>query len=146
MPRAAPRLSTRPAPRRSAEAGLLPMINVVFLLLIFFLIAARLTPQEAFPVTLPDAAATGVEAGGRFALLVGPEGEVAFGATVGRGAALAALRTAREAWCAGADCTQDAPDLTIRADAMAPATALPPLLRELGDMGFAAPTLAVVPR
>jgi len=136
----------RPPPRRSAEAGLLPMINVVFLLLIFFLIAARLTPPEAFSVTLPDATSSGTLAEGRFTLLVGPSGDIAFGATVGREAALAALVAERDLWCGSADCAGTPPDLLIRADAMAPAMALPALLRDLGALGFGSVSLAVVPQ
>ena len=146
MPRPALRPLTRPAPRRSAEAGLLPMINVVFLLLIFFLIAARLTPPEAFPVSLPDAAASGTMAEGRFTLLLGPRGDIAFGATVGREAALAELVAERDIWCGRADCTSMPPDLLIRADAMAPASVLPALLRDLGALGFGTASLAVVPQ
>jgi biopolymer transport protein ExbD len=122
------------------------MINVVFLLLIFFLIAARLTPPEAFPVTLPDAAATGMAADGRFTLLLGPEGTLAYGAVEGEGPALAALTADRSAWCARTNCGQSPPELVIRADVMAPATALPPVMRALGDMGFGAISLAVVPQ
>lgn len=150
MPRAPlrhrPALLSRPAPRRGAEAGLLPMINVVFLLLIFFLIAARLTPPEAFSVTLPDAAATGATADGRFSLLLGPDGALAYGAIDGEGSALAALQADRTAWCTITDCDQKPPQLVIRADAMAPATALPALMRDLGQMGFSAISLAVVPQ
>ncbi|MCF8486150.1 MAG: biopolymer transporter ExbD [Rhodobacteraceae bacterium] len=136
----------RPTPRRSAEAGLLPMINVVFLLLIFFLIAARLTPPEAFPVTLPDAAQTGLAEDGRFTLLLGAEGEVGYGATTGQAQALADLLSDRAAWCSATDCTSAPPALLIRADSMAPATALPGLMRAIEGMGFAAISLAVVPK
>ncbi len=37
-------------PRRGGD-NLLPMINVVFLLLIFFLISAEMTPPEPFEVS-----------------------------------------------------------------------------------------------
>lgn len=136
----------RPTPRRSAEAGLLPMINVVFLLLIFFLIAARLTPPEAFPVTLPDAAQTGLAEDGRFTLLLGAEGQVGYGATTGQVQALADLLSDRAAWCSATDCTSAPPALLIRADSMAPATALPGLMRAIEGMGFADISLAVVPK
>lgn len=135
----------RPTPRRSAEAGLLPMINVVFLLLIFFLIAARLTPPEAFPVSLPDAATTGMAEDGRFTLLLGPKGEIGYGATMGEAQALADLRSDRTEWCATTDCATTPPPLLIRADAMAPANALPGLMRVVEGMGFAPISLAVVP-
>ncbi len=122
------------------------MINVVFLLLIFFLIAARLTPPEAFPVTLPDAAATGAMAEGRFTLLLGPEAEVAFGNNRGQSIVLAALKAELDVWCDTVDCARMPPELVIRADAFAPATALPKLMRDLNGLGFGTISLAVVPR
>ncbi|MBL4543543.1 MAG: biopolymer transporter ExbD, partial [Rhodobacteraceae bacterium] len=45
-----------PRPTRPREP-VVPMINVVFLLLIFFLMAAVIAPPEPFGVTLPRAAA-----------------------------------------------------------------------------------------
>ena len=150
-----PTLLSRPAPRRSAEAGLLPMINVVFLLLIFFLIAARLTPPEAFPVTLPDATASGTSdngaaAEGRFTLQLGADGAVAYRTTQGLGpqigVVLAALRSDHAAWCSTLNCGSTPPDLLIRADARAPARALPALMRAVAEMGFGTVSLAVVPR
>ena len=70
----------------------------------------------------------------------------AFGATVGREAALAELVAERDIWCGRADCTSMPPDLLIRADAMAPASVLPALLRDLGALGFGTASLAVVPQ
>ncbi|MCP9484087.1 biopolymer transporter ExbD [Shimia sp. CNT1-13L.2] len=40
--------------KRSSTEAVLPMINVVFLLLIFFLMTTRIAPQAPFPVTPPD--------------------------------------------------------------------------------------------
>ncbi|AGY92115.1 hypothetical protein SPICUR_05710 [Spiribacter curvatus] len=40
-------------PRSDSETGLLPLINVVFLLLAFFLITAQLTQTAPFPVAPP---------------------------------------------------------------------------------------------
>ncbi len=39
----------RDPPRRKPEENLLPMINVIFLLLVFFLMAARLTAPNPLP-------------------------------------------------------------------------------------------------
>lgn len=132
------------APRRkaNAEAGLLPMINVVFLLLVFFLIVARLTPPEAFAVTPPKAA--GTEIAGDVILMMAADGDLAFGAVRGRDAVLAALARARRD--AGASDAAAAPGLTLRADAAAPAAALGALLPDLAAMGFRQINLATVPR
>lgn len=43
-----------PKPRRMAEP-FVPMINVVFLLLIFFLMTAQIAPPEPFDLTPPEA-------------------------------------------------------------------------------------------
>ncbi len=120
------------------------MINVVFLLLIFFLIAARLTPPEAFAVTPPRA--PGTEAVGDFTLLMAPDGALAFGALRGRTAALTALSAARDVVCRNRDCDAQPPSLTLRADAAAPAKALAALLPDLSAMGFARIDLATVPQ
>lgn len=42
-------------PRRALPESIVPMINVVFLLLIFFLMSARLAPPPALDVDLPQA-------------------------------------------------------------------------------------------
>ena len=135
------RALTKPRRKASPEAGLLPMINVVFLLLIFLLISARLTPPEAISVTPP--VAEGTPAPGDFTVLMGSDGDLAFGRVTGHDAALAALAAAYAAWCNGAAC--DAA-LTLRADALAPAASLAALLPEVARIGFARIDLATVPK
>ena len=49
-------------PARSGGAGLLPMINVVFLLLVFLLVAARLEVPDADAPEPPVIAPEGIEA------------------------------------------------------------------------------------
>ena len=63
-------------PRRGGD-NLLPMINVVFLLLIFFLISAEMTPPEPFEVSSPEAHLT-EEANGSFTLYTDAQGRLAF--------------------------------------------------------------------
>ena len=43
-------------PRRPRGESIIPMINVVFLLLIFFLLTAQIAPSTPFPLTPPDSA------------------------------------------------------------------------------------------
>lgn len=132
-------------PRPRAEASLLPMINVVFLLLIFFLIAARMTPPEPFAVTPPDATAeTAAEAEGLFTLYLGPDGVPGYRDAVGE-AALPALGAARDDHCAATDCEAVPPRLTLRADTAAPAAGLAALLPALGRLGFVDVELTVRP-
>lgn len=44
-----------PRRRNSNRENIVPMINVVFLLLIFFLMTAQIAPPEPFALTPPDA-------------------------------------------------------------------------------------------
>ena len=120
----------RDPPRRAPAENLLPMINVVFLLLIFFLIAAELAPPTPFAITPPEATAAEAEPGRDLVLWLGPEGEMAFGEARGD-AALAALAQAR------ATCTADCGRLTLRADAAVGAEDLAKLMPQLAALGFA---------
>jgi biopolymer transport protein ExbD len=124
-----------PPPRRTAQDSLLPMINVVFLLLVFFLISARMTPPEPFAVTPPQARAQ-EEAQGLFTLHIAADGLAGYREVLGE-AALDALAAARDAQCAAVDCAADPPRLLLRADAALPGQALARLLPRLAGMGFA---------
>jgi len=123
-----------PPQRRPGQETLLPMINVVFLLLIFFLIAARMTPPEPFAVT-PPSAEYAAEATGDFTLYLGANGQLGYRDALD-GAALPALVAAQQAYCAEADCDTAPPRLTLRADARLPATQLAALLPKLAELGF----------
>ncbi|KPP93140.1 MAG: outer membrane transport energization protein ExbD [Rhodobacteraceae bacterium HLUCCA08] len=119
-------------PRRRARAdSIVPMINVVFLLLIFFLMTARIAPTAPFPVTPPEAQATGAAAGADI-LHVAADGTPAYGAATGADA-LAAL----------ADRTAPGP-LLIRADAGLPMAQFAALLAELAALGVDDPRLVTV--
>lgn len=113
----------RPPPRRRMGEPILPMINVVFLLLIFFLMTATLAPPAPFELDLPEGTGP-VEPGGDTALYVGPDGTLAYGAARGAAvfAALAALPPG------GA--------LEIRADAGTEAARIAALLPRLSEAGI----------
>lgn len=123
-----------PPPRRAPQDSLLPMINVVFLLLVFFLISARMTPPEPFPVTPPEAQAQ-EEAQGLFTLHIAADGRIGYREALGD-AALGALATARGAHCAAVDCVAEPPRLLLHADAGLPAVALARLMPRLEALGF----------
>lgn len=123
-----------PPPRRPRGEMILPMINVVFLLLIFFLMAAELRPPEPVEVERPRAAA-GQPPEARPALVLARDGTVHFGAAEGE-AAFAALAAA-------------APDravLQVLADGRAGADALARVMRRLAGLGLARVELTVQPR
>lgn len=121
-------------PRRSPGDSLLPMINVVFLLLVFFLMAARIAPPAPFEVSPPQAVAE-AEAQGMFTLFIDGDGRPGFRDITGE-AAMAALAGARAEWCATAGCDPELPDLTLRADARLPASRLAALLPRLASAGY----------
>jgi biopolymer transport protein ExbD len=115
------------SPRRDS---VVPMINVVFLLLVFFLMTATIVPPDPFGAIPPEAGSAETAERGD-TLHVGPEGALAYGALRGA-AALAALP-------AGAP-------LPVRADAALPAADLAAILARLAAAGITDIRLVAVPR
>ncbi|MFP4275350.1 MAG: ExbD/TolR family protein [Paracoccaceae bacterium] len=122
----------RPPRRRKAEA-IVPMINVVFLLLIFFLMTAQIAPPAPFDVTPPDARAERL-AEGKDTLFVAADGRIAHDGEEGE-AALERLARREE----------DTP-LTIRADSALPATDLARLMTRLRALGIEDTEIVLRPR
>lgn len=111
--------------RRPKGESIIPMINVVFLLLIFFLLTAQVARQQPFDLTPPDSASD-IPAADQDVLYVSAAGELAYNEL--RGDAVWAAIRAREA---------EEP-LEIRADAEAHAAQIASLLkrlREISDSG-----------
>ncbi|EKE73496.1 ExbD/TolR family protein [Celeribacter baekdonensis] len=123
-------------PRKRVTTGLLPMINVVFLLLIFFLIAGEMQRPEPFDITPPEIAEA-QEAEGVFSLFLDPEGQLAYRDLITsfetRQAILSAIDTERRAGCDGDLCDTV---LLIHADKNTPAHFVAQLLPHLGALGF----------
>ncbi|WP_339692253.1 biopolymer transporter ExbD [Celeribacter baekdonensis] len=123
-------------PRKRVTTGLLPMINVVFLLLIFFLIAGEMQPPEPFDITPPEIAEA-QEAEGVFSLFLDPAGQLAFRDLVtsfeARQAILSAIDTDRRAGCDSGQCDTV---VLIHADQSTPAHFVAQLLPQLGALGF----------
>ncbi|KMK67007.1 biopolymer transporter ExbD [Puniceibacterium sp. IMCC21224] len=133
------------APVRRTGENILPMINVVFLLLIFFLISARLTPPEPFPVTPPESQADG-DTEGTLQLFLAADARLGFREHEGEEAVMAALSAELEVMCAelGCETPADRPPLQLRADAMVPGSELARLMPVLGGLGFGRVELVVV--
>lgn len=130
-------------PRRQQGENILPMINVVFLLLIFFLISARIAPPEPFPVEPPESGAdTPAEAA--FILYLDDTGQPGYRDVTGRDATLAALKADLAEICATPCPPADAPPLLLRADGAVAASNLAALMPDLGHLGFARVDLATV--
>lgn len=108
---------------------MVPMINFVFLLLIFFLLAGRLAPADPLGVTPPrsDVATRAGEAPAA-ALLLAADGRLALGADLIDAAELPAHM---RAW----QVTHGNRPLELKADAGADATNLIAVLQTLRDAG-----------
>lgn len=117
-------------PHKRPGEQLLPMINVVFLLLIFFLIAAKLAGPEPFPVTPPEAAGERPGDLPKAVLFLGPEGQLAY-EDARDDAALVALAEARRT------CAPDCAPLVLQADSAVSGAALAALLPRLAEAGVA---------
>jgi len=121
-----------PSRRRSGEAGIVPMINIVFLLLVFFLLAATIAPPEPLAVSPPEAAAEGAPPEPGAALHVAADGSLALGEARGE-AVFAALHG------------RGPGPLTLRADAALPGAEFAALLARLAAEGVAEVLVVVVP-
>ncbi|WP_404379599.1 ExbD/TolR family protein [Caenispirillum salinarum] len=115
----------RPAPDGE---NVLPLINVVFLLLVFFMVAGALERADLFEVTPPEAAVEAEPEDRQGLLLMAADGRLALGgAVVAEGDLAAAVQAWREA----------NPDVTlkVKADAAAEALAVVGLLEDLRAAG-----------
>ncbi len=82
--------------RKPRPESIVPMINVVFLLLVFFLMTAHIAPPDPFGITRPTASrAAEPEAESPVALYVGQNGALQYEEHVGE-AAFAALAAQAE--------------------------------------------------
>jgi len=145
-----------PPPRARFET-LLPMIDVVFFLVIAFMMLSNLKEARPFAVTLPERTLTdgpmadgpmAADPAGIFTLFVASDGRaglLASGVMTGE-AALAALAGARAAQCAATDCAAMPPVLRLQADAALPGPDLARLLPRLAAMGFGTVHLGAVGR
>lgn len=117
-------------PRKTPVESIIPMINVVFLLLIFFLLSAQITPPTPF-VLEPPVAKSEIRALDRDVLYLSAAGEMAYNDA--RGDAIWPLIAAR----------QVPGPLEIRADASTPAIEVAKLLRRLSEVSASGAQLVV---
>ncbi|WP_288929956.1 biopolymer transporter ExbD [uncultured Maritimibacter sp.] len=123
------RIATHRQPRRPAE-NVIAMINVVFLLLVFFLISARIAPPLPIEVELPTAEG-GEVSGSPDTIVIGPDGTLHFAGVTG------AEATARLA-------DTDVP-LTLRVDRGLDGAAFARALRDISAVSDAPLDLIVEP-
>ena len=116
-----------PRPRNDEER-VLPLINVVFLLLIFFMLAGKLSASDPFQVEPPRSLSEGPPTPQDSLVLVGADGRLALDGEIMEGPALKAALAARLAGEAEVR-------VRLKADGRAEATrvvAVMELLREAG--------------
>lgn len=117
-------------PRRPRGESIIPMINVVFLLLIFFLLTAQITQPTPFPLTPPDSASD-IPSQNRDVLYISAEGELVYNEA--RGDAVWPEISKREALEA----------LEIRADAATPAVKVAQVLKRFQSIDDGGANLVV---
>ena len=117
-----------PSRPRNDEERVLPLINVVFLLLIFFMLAGKLSTFDPFKVAPPRSLSQGQAEMQDAVVLVAADGRLALDGVI---MAESALKAALAERMAGAD----APRVRLKADGRAEAAgvvAVMELLREAG--------------
>ncbi|MDF1871586.1 biopolymer transporter ExbD [Vannielia sp.] len=127
-------LNFSPKPRRARSESIVPMINVVFLLLIFFLMTSQLVPPEPFEVT-PPAAALEVEATPAPVLYLSGGGQLGFGDARGEAALAAFVSAVKQAG--------EGQVAQLRADKAVPAARVATLMRDLAAAGLSRAQLVV---
>ena len=109
-------------PRRQPSESIVPMINVVFLLLIFFMMSATIAPAPPFDLTLPQAETDAPVEGAQTAYIA-RDGRFGFAGAVGDAA-----------WRAIEDADTD-DQISLRADASLEARVLAQTLARLSQIG-----------
>lgn len=118
---------TEPEPAYSSDDHLIPLINIVFLLLIFFMLAGTFVSPDPLDVEPPVSDSVHAAALEPAVLSVAADGRLALDGESVDPEALAAQVATR---------LERGEELTIKADAELPASRLLPLLRELEAAGL----------
>lgn len=122
------------SPRRPRSESIVPMINVVFLLLIFFLMTSRLVQPEPFEVT-PPVSTSETEPEAEQTLYADKNGLLHFDGISGKAAVQRIAAQASENTV-----------IKIRADADMKAVKMALILRSLSDAGLAKVEMEVDPK
>lgn len=134
-----------PAGRRGGSApgvdepGVLPLINVVFLLLVFFLLAGQLVAADPFAVRPPVSSAPGDGAPAVPTILLAADGRLAVVGAEGGD------REAADDALAGLVADGPPPLVRLKADGQVPAERVTRLLRRLEGLGVARVHLLATP-
>lgn len=128
---------TTPQARTSTDDALIPLINIVFLLLIFFMIVGQISPPEALLVEPPSSQQGRLTEPDRILLLVDAEGRVALDGELVAPMQLKEQLAARMASTRAAQGDGDASGIgiTLKADASVTQGQLRQLLEQLRALG-----------
>lgn len=127
------RFSRRPR-RTDDEDRILPLINIVFLLLIFFMAVGRLSATDPFRITPPISASEGAPATEPMLIAVGTEGRLALNGEVLEEADLLARISEAEPT-----------EIRIKSDGGVEALRVVGLLTQLKELGVSSVRLMTVP-
>lgn len=119
--------------RSSASANMTPMIDVVFLLIIFFLVSSHLAKREArMPLDLPTAATFRADDAlvGRTTINLDAEGKIQMGASIIPASRVSELLVQHRNEHGGATAVR------IRTDKSVPYGMIEPLLRDIAAAGI----------
>lgn len=117
-----------PPPKRRSDDGIVPLINIVFLLLIFFLIAGTIAPKPEIDVAYPETEKSPGANAPADAVYVSADRRISYrGLPVDLGGLAAMVATVNPA-------SQDAP-LAVVVDQALPAKELSPVLGTLAAAG-----------
>jgi len=126
--------------RSSASANMTPMIDVVFLLIIFFLVSSHLAKREArMPLDLPLAGTHRMDntIARRLTINISIQGQIQMGATEVPAARIRDLLIQHQSEHEGAAAVR------IRTDKAVPYGMVEPLLRDIAEAGIVDITFAV---
>ncbi|MBY0354291.1 MAG: biopolymer transporter ExbD [Rickettsiales bacterium] len=111
------------------EIGLLPIINIVFMLLIFFLVAGKIQTVDVLPVELPFAEKTDPVGEGKLVIVLGKREEI-----LANDDYLTSLNELR-AWAKKTISPQPERPITLKADANAEAGRVLDVMQVLKEAG-----------
>lgn len=133
-------MNLRPRRREPLELGLTPLIDVVFLLLIFFMVTTTFRKEAEFDIALPEASRTPTEQTGQLTVQIGADGRYQLNDQPLAGTSLDVLRAALQSAIAGGDVSV----LTIRADARTPHQSVVRVMDAAGQVGLHRIAIATV--
>ncbi len=127
-----------PKRAQSDDERVLPLINVVFLLLIFFMLAGQLASADPFRIEPPQSRSEGSDAAAELTVLVGADGRLALDGQELTAQALQAAVAERLA-------AEPATSLRLKADGAAEATQVVAVMERLRAAGVERLRLLAVP-